>query len=93
MLFEWNPTKAERNQRKHGVSFREAMEVFRDPLSVTFSDRDRSDEEDRFLIIGLSLSRNVLVVAHTYRDDHIRIISARLATKKERAFYVHTTRH
>ncbi len=87
MKFEWNPNKAELNQQKHQVSFQEAATVFSDPLSVTFPDPDHSLGEERYLIIGMSHHHQILVVAHTYRTETIRIISARGATKRERKFY------
>ena len=93
MKFEWDREKATKNAKKHGISFREALTVFRDTLSVTYPDIDHSADEDRFLIIGLSLSGNVLVVSHAFRNDSIRIISARKATRKERFFYEKETRH
>jgi uncharacterized DUF497 family protein len=85
--FEWDPEKAEANVRKHQVSFHEAATVLEDPLSTTFPDVAHSDEEERFLTIGVSADGRVLVVAHTERDDTLRIISARLATRRERDFY------
>ena len=93
MEFEWNTEKANRNQRKPGVSFSEALTVFQDSLSLTYPDIDHSVDEDRFLIIGLSSSGNVLVISHTFRNDVVRIISARKATKKERSFYENEARH
>ncbi len=93
MKFEWNTDKASRNQSKHGVSFPETVTVFKDALSLTYADTDHSADEDRFLIIGLSSSGNVLVISHTFRNDVIRIISARNATKKERSFYENEARH
>jgi uncharacterized DUF497 family protein len=88
MEFEWHPKKAEINLKKHGVSF-DANTVFGDYLSVTFPDPDHSREEERFLIIGLSNKYRILVISHTYRNEKVRIISARLATKRERKFYEH----
>jgi uncharacterized DUF497 family protein len=82
--FEWDPEKAERNLKKHGVSFEEAATVFYDPLSATFRDRDHSFEESRFNTIGFSSRDRLIVVAHTERDDCLRIISARTATANER---------
>lgn len=87
MEFEWNPHKATLNFEKHGVSFQEAATVFNDPLSVTFPDPDHSIGESRYVIIGISRFRQILVVAHTERGDNIRIISARKATRQERKFY------
>lgn len=93
MKFEWNRHKSVRNERKHKITFSEAISVFRDILSITYPDTDHSTEEDRFLIIGMSDSGNILVVSHTFRDDIIRIISARKATTKERSFYEYQARH
>lgn len=93
MDFEWNTEKAEKNVRKHGISFQEALTVFQDPLSITYPDLDHSADEDRYLIIGLSSSGNVLVISHTFRNDSIRIIGARKATKKERNFYEKESTH
>lgn len=86
-LFDWNPEKAEANLKKHGVSFEEAETVFSDPFSLTVPDPKHSDEENRFIITGFSDNQRQLVVAHTDRDDKIRIISARLATPGERRKY------
>ena len=85
--FEWDLEKEKSNIKKHEVSFREAATVFADPLSDTFHDPDHSESEDRFLIIGLSEIGNMLVVAFTERNDIIRIITARKATKIERRHY------
>lgn len=93
MNFEWNTEKAEKNIRKHGIPFKEALTAFQDTLSVTYPDMDHSADEDRYLIIGLSSLGNVLVISHTFRDDNIRIISARKATKKERYFYETESKH
>lgn len=87
MEFEWNPDKATLNIEKHGVSFQEAATVFNDPLSVTFPDPDHSIGESRYVIIGLSRFEQLLVVAHTDREEKIRIISARKATRQEKRFY------
>ena len=93
MNFEWNTEKAEKNIRKHGISFQEALTVFQDALSLAYPDTDHSADEDRYLIIGLSSFGNVLVISHTFRTDNIRIISARKATKKERHFYETESTH
>jgi uncharacterized DUF497 family protein len=85
--FEWEPNKAAANLRKHRVSFREAASVLEDTLSTTFPDQAHSAEETRFVTIGASAGGRILVVAHTERDDTIRIISARRATRSEREFY------
>lgn len=87
MDFEWDDDKAEANMRKHGVTFSEAMTVFGDPVSVTGYDPKHADDEDRFLSMGTSLAGRLLVVSHTDRGDSIRIISARVATRRERKDY------
>lgn len=84
LLFEWDPKKARRNLNAHGVSFDEASTAFGDPLSRTICDPLHSEREDRFVLIGESLRGRLLVVVHTERGERIRIISARLATNKER---------
>ena len=87
VAFEWDPRKASANLRKHGVSFAEATSVFGDTLSVTMPDPDHSWDEERFLVLGMSAGRKVLVVVHTVRGASIRLISARLATRAERRTY------
>jgi uncharacterized DUF497 family protein len=87
MEFEWDPQKAAKNLRKHKVSFNEAATVFDDPLSVTVTDPDHSAEEDRFIIVGQSYRRRLLIVSFAERGDHIRIISARELTPAERRAY------
>lgn len=87
MDFEWDDAKANANIAKHGVEFAEAATVFGDPLAITFYDPDHSDDEDRFLTIGMSVNNRVLLVSHTDRDEVVRIISARVATKAERKGY------
>lgn len=87
MVFEWDPGKAASNARKHGVDFHEAATVMNDPLSTTFPDPDHSTGEARFITIGSSDRRRLLVVAHTERAKAVRIISARPATRQERRFY------
>ena len=87
MRFEWEPDKATPNLEKHRVGFHEAATVLKDALSTTFADEAHSAEETRFVTIGASTRRRVLVVAHTERNDAIRIISARRATRRERGFY------
>ena len=84
---EWNPVKARTNWRKHGVTFEEAATVFTDLLSATIFDPLHSETEDRFIIIGQSMQRRLLVVVHTDRGDTIRIISARVANAHERKTY------
>jgi uncharacterized protein len=87
MNFEWDEAKARSNQAKHGVSFEEASTVFGDPLSLAIPDPAHSQVEDRFIILGSSHLRKLLVVVHTERRDNIRIISARRASRKERRDY------
>jgi len=85
--FEWDPEKAAANVRRRRVSFNEAATVLEDPLSTTFPDEAHSEGEMRFVTVGVSQRGRLLVVAHTERNDTIRIISARRATRRERAFY------
>jgi uncharacterized DUF497 family protein len=87
ILFEWDRHKAESNLRKHGVSFEEAQTVFTDPLSITLPDPDHSEDEERFIDIGMSDNRRVLVVVYTERGQRIRLISAYKATRAERKQY------
>lgn len=86
-ILRWDPVKARANLRKHGVTFEEGASVFRDALSVTISDPLHSTEEDRFVTIGRSDRNRTLVVVHSEVGDTIRIISARLATRRERREY------
>ena len=86
-LFEWDEHKAKINLRKHGVSFEEAQTVFTDPLSITLSDPDHSEDEERFIDVGMSNNRRVLVVVYTERGKRIRLISAYKATRAERKQY------
>jgi uncharacterized DUF497 family protein len=88
--FEWDAAKAETNLKEHGVSFDEATTVFRDTLSITISDPNHSGSEDRFIDIGMSHRMQLLVVSYTERQDRIRIISARRATRAERKSYKET---
>ncbi len=87
MEFEWDRTKADTNIAKHGITFTEAMTVFGDPLSATGYDPVHSKREDRYLTMGMSAEGHLLIVSHTDRDDDVRIISARLATRSERKDY------
>lgn len=87
--FEWDPNKAAANLRKHGVNFEEAITIFADFLSLTFTDPDHSQQEERLITIGLSEKRRLLVVIHTDRLERIRIISARVATRREILTYEH----
>jgi uncharacterized protein len=85
--FEWDAAKAEANLVKHRVSFDEATSAFYDALSLTIPDPDHSVNEERFLLIGMTVTRRLVVVAHTDRGRRIRIINARRATRHERASY------
>ena len=85
--FEWNTRKAAANLRKHDVSFDEGTTAFDDPLFVVFSDPDHSVGESRFILMGESSERRLLVVSYTERPQGIRLIGARKATHKERVAY------
>ena len=85
--FEWDPDKAEKNFRKHDVSFDEASSIFDDPLFITLLDEEYSISEERYITIGLSNKNRLLLVAHTERENRIRIISARKAMRNEEKFY------
>lgn len=85
--FEWDDAKAARNLAKHGVSFDEALSVFGDALALTFADTDHADLEDRSRTYGRSNKDRLLVVVHTERRNSVRIISARKATRHEKAIY------
>lgn len=89
LRFEWEPKKASANLQKYGVSFEEAKSVFYDESAKLISDPDHSDEEDRFILLGVSHSLRVILVCHCYRSkgNVIRIISARKATAKESKAY------
>jgi len=93
MKFQWDGAKAARNRTKHGVPFEEALSAFADPLSITYPDPKHASEEDRFLLIGISASGQVLIISHVYRADCVRIISARKATPRERRFYESRANH
>ncbi|MCL2798680.1 MAG: BrnT family toxin [Endomicrobia bacterium] len=87
--FEYDEKKEKINIRKHSISFQEAKTVFFDPNAKIISDPDHSQEEDRFIILGISRKLRLLVVCHCYKnyDGVIRIISARKATAKEIKYY------
>lgn len=89
LRFEWDENKNLINQRKHGISFDEAKTVFYDDEALVIDDPEHSEEEERFIILGLSNKTNLLVVCHCYRASEtvIRIISARKATRTETSFY------
>ena len=86
--FVWDPRKAAENEAKHGVSFEDASTVFGDRFATTIVDEEHSTEdEERFITIGMSYSGQTLVVIHSDEGDRIRIISARAATRRERHDY------
>lgn len=87
--FEWDTSKSLSNKRKHGISFEEAQTVFLDENALLIHDPDHSDEEDRFILLGLDTKVHMVAVCHCYRtsDEIIRIISARKATRAEQNRY------
>jgi len=89
MKIIWDEKKNRDNIKKHKISFEEAETVFYDPNGKLIDDPDHSNDEDRFILLGLSKMLHLLVVCHCYRenDDTIRIITARKATKKETKYY------
>lgn len=91
IAFEWDRTKDSTNRRKHGVEFTEACSVFADPLSITIPDPDHAFGEERFVIVGMSSKRSLLIVVHTIRGERVRLISARSATRQERHKYEETS--
>jgi uncharacterized protein len=89
LRFEWDEKKNAANRRKHGVSFEEARTAFLDDNARVIPDPDHSEDEDRFILIGLSISLRVLVVCHCYRqtEEIVRVISARRADQYETRQY------
>lgn len=89
LRFDWDPKRDAANQRKHGVSFDEAITVFSDERALLLDDPDHSEDEERFVLLGLSANLRTLVVCHCYREAEsvIRLISARKANRKERSEY------
>ena len=91
MKFEWDTEKEKLNIQKRGITFEQASYVFADPFALSKYDDEHSEDEDRWILLGKSLSESILVVAHTFRDDDgaevVRIISARKATKREKQSY------
>jgi uncharacterized protein len=85
--FDWDPAKAARNLKDHQVAFEEASTVFGDPLAMLMADPDHSEEEERYLLLGMSLGRRLLVVSFVERPPKTRLISAREATRHERRQY------
>jgi uncharacterized DUF497 family protein len=91
LIFEWDEVKAKANLKKHKVSFEEGKTIFNDPFLFTFLDDKHSANEGRYINIGLSANRRVLILTHTERQGKIRIISCRKATSRERRFYEENT--
>jgi len=87
MKIEWDPKKAKSNLKKHGVSFEEAATALSDPMAATGADPDHSITEERYVTFGVSGKGRLVVVSHTEKDEAIRIISARKASKGERELY------
>jgi len=88
MKFEWDENKNKANIQKHGIDFRDAVYVFADHLALNIPD-DYAEDEERWLLLGMNLKEQVLLVVHTFRsEDVIRIISARKATHREKATYL-----
>lgn len=89
MIFVWNNSKNQANKKKHGISFEEAETVFYDKSARLIFDPDHLEDEDRFILLGLSSELKLLIVVHVYKenDEIIRIISARKATKNEQTKY------
>ena len=84
-VFDWDENKNQTNWRKHGIDFDEDSSVFFDERAILFDDPEHSQQEERFILLGMSQTTNICIVCHCYResDTVIRIISARKATKKE----------
>ena len=89
LRFDWDLKKAETNLKKHGVSFEEAQSTFYDEWAILYDDPDHSEDEDRFLLLGMGMRLQVLIVSHCYREGEsvIRLISARPAHAEEEKEY------
>lgn len=87
MEFEWDQHKAESNLKKHKVAFSEAATILSDDFGITIYDPDNSEDEDRFITIGLSNLNRFLIVSHSDQGGRIRIINARQLTRREREAY------
>jgi uncharacterized DUF497 family protein len=87
VAFEWDPAKAVANLAKHGVTFEEALTVFMDPVARIHSDPDHSEAEAREIIVGNSIHQRLPLVSFVERGEKVRLISARVSTKKERRDY------
>jgi uncharacterized protein len=89
LVFEWDERRNRANRRKHGVSFEEARSTFFDENARVLPDPEHSEEEDRFVLLGLSAALRILIVSHCYKEEEsvIRIISARKADRDEQRQY------
>ncbi len=87
LKFEWDENKSELNLKKHGIDFKEGKTVFNDPFAITINDPGHSDSEERYIDIGVSSKGRILIVWYTERNDNIRIIGCRKATRFEREQY------
>jgi uncharacterized DUF497 family protein len=87
MKFEWDENKAAANLAKHDVTFEEAETIFEDPLYIDFYDPDHSQDEHRYIMIGLSNQGRLLLTSYTEHNDTVRLISARELTRTERESY------
>jgi uncharacterized DUF497 family protein len=87
LIFEWDNKKDRANQKKHGVSFSEAMTIFGDRTELMISDPEHSDDEERLISVGLSSKKRLLLVVYTEQGDRIRLISARRVTRREKTQY------
>lgn len=90
--FEWDYGKAQSNLTKHGVSFEEAARVFLDRQAISVFDEEHSEQEERWITVGMAASGRILVVVHTFEEldqsrPRLRLISARAATRHERRQY------
>ena len=90
LRFDWGPKKAKANLKNHGVSFEEAQSTFYDEWAILYDDPDHSTDEDRFLLLGMSVRLRTLIVSHCYRESEsvIRLISARKAHSEEEKEYL-----
>ena len=86
-VFKWDPAKAAANVQEHGVTFDDASTVFGDPLALLMPDPDHSEDEERYLLLGMSTRQRLLVIAFVERPPLTRLISARRATRRERRRY------
>jgi len=87
MDYQWDPKKAQSNLRKHGIRFADAVSIFQDDSAITIEDIEHSEDEDRYVTIGMDAFGQILVVVYAWRGNSIRLISARKATPYERKAY------